>query len=533
MNYSTGTYKTAPLGSQFEDDVLRVLRLLGYVVQKNVTIAGCQIDIYGEYKTGVIPLRIMVECKDYSHQRTVSIEEVRGFSGILLPVRGKIVDKGLLVARSGFTRQAKELADEAGITLVTFLDLANQLVDFEPYLSRVIQEFESSPSVKYYINLPFSETEDYLGDDNKLIHCALDDTDRKVLEQEHDDSLDSLKTVATLDDAVRKVLEQESKGRLALLGNFGTGKSMWCRKFARDSALLHFQDRTRRIPVVIPLSDYEAKLDIQQLVTNTLQFRYGVRIDLTLCQELQRLGRFLFLFDGFDEMATRVDPEVIRENLREVNKIARIPENIFIITCRTHFFRDRVQAEILADFSMLFIPEWGEAELREYLHKRFGSGWENHLDRINNTHNLTELAQTPLFLNMIAETLPKLGSEVRRTQLYQAYTENWLQEQTLRRGARLSSYDRQAFVSELALTLYREGRTACHYSEFAPLIKRRFAVEDAAQMDYLQSDVRNCTFLTRTSGGTYGFQHKSFFEYFVAVALSHELAEGLAEHIKL
>lgn len=57
--------KRPPTGTEFEVKTLTVLRLLGYRIQRNVTVNGCQIDIFGEYRTGVIPLRLMVECKDY------------------------------------------------------------------------------------------------------------------------------------------------------------------------------------------------------------------------------------------------------------------------------------------------------------------------------------------------------------------------------------------------------------------------------------------------------------------------------------
>src|SRR5438093_1622200 len=82
-----------PSGSAFEHDILKVLRLLGYRVERNVTVNGCQVDLLAEYWTGVISLRMMVECKDYG-QRAVGIEEVNKFAGVLHAARGKAVDKG-------------------------------------------------------------------------------------------------------------------------------------------------------------------------------------------------------------------------------------------------------------------------------------------------------------------------------------------------------------------------------------------------------------------------------------------------------
>lgn len=499
--------KRPPTGTAFEEQVLKVLRLLGYKVERNVNINGCQIDVYGEYRTGVITLKLMVECKDYGKGKPVGIEEVNKFAGVLAVARNTgVVDKGLFVTTEGFTPQAKVNARSAGIELTTFKELSTQLVDFNDYIERVVADFKSSPVSKCYVDLSGTEVEEYEGSDKAIIHRPID-------------------------KYVNTILSDNEHRKLALLGNFGTGKSTFCRKYAHDLAISYRNGKTNRIPVRINLSDFDSKLHIQELILNTLQFRYNLNITQTICHELQRIGRFLFLFDGFDEMASRVDVDTMRENLRDINKVADIQENKFILTCRTHFFRDRVQVEILTEFDILYIPEWGERELKEYLKKRFGKNWKPQLERISGTHNLPELAQTPLFLEMIVETLPELGDEVKRIELYQAYTDKWIQEQSRRKGARLLEEQRRQFVRELAMKLYLEGKLSCHHKEFVPLLRQRFEIDDAAQMDYLRSDVQTCTFLTRDGKGNYGFRHKSFMEFFVAQTLAEEIRGGSPEHL--
>lgn len=500
--------KRPTTGIPFEEKVVKVLRLLGYTVERNVTMSGCQIDIYAEFRTGIIPHRLMVECKDYGNKREVGIEEVNKFVGVMSPARGKAIDKGLFVTTHGFTRHAKDYARDVGIQCVTFSDLSTELVNFDQYIDHIIAEFEDSELASSYIDLSGTEVEDYESIDPSNFHRPLDDlVDRYVFE--------------------------DSRGRLALLGNFGTGKTTFCKKYSYDLARIYKEDPTSRIPILINLSEYERKQSIQEVITSTLQYGYGVRIDTALCLELQRLGKFILLFDGFDEMATNVDPNTIRDNLREINNISRIPENRFILTCRTHFFRDRVQAEVLADFDIIYIPEWGEIELKAFLQKRFGNNWKQQFNRIRGTHNLEELAQTPLFLEMIVETLPKLGAQVRRIELYRTYTDKWVKTQSHHRGARLSEDERRQFVNDLAIKLYTEDRLSCHYTEFAGILRKQFQIEDAAKIDYLQNDVRTCTFLTRDSGGNYSFRHKSFMEFFIAQTLAVAIHEGSKENLRL
>jgi len=492
-------------GIGFEFKVLKVLRLLGYKVEQNCLIKGCQVDVYGEFRTGIITLKLMVECKDYGEKK-VGIEEINKFAGVVAVARNLgIIDKGLFVTTRGYTAEAKNNAQVAGIEIATFEELSTQLVDFDDYLEKVISQFQASSVSKYYIDLSGTEEEDYEGGDASIFIRPIDKFVNKCL------------------------LEDDGRRKLALLGNFGTGKSTFCKKYAYDLASNYKQKKETRIPVVINLKEYDSKFHIQELIFRILHYRYHLNITSQICLELQRLGRFVFLFDGFDEMAAKVDPEVIRENLNEINKVTEIPENKFVITCRTHFFRDKVQTEVLTEFDILYIPEWGETELKEYLQKRFGKDWKSRLETISGTHNLPELAQTPLFLEMIVETLPKLGDEIKRTELYRVYTNNWIREQSKRRGARLNSEQRERFVTELALKLYLEKKGTCHYSEFTPIIREKFEVDDVVQMDYIRSDVQNCTFLTRDANGNYQFRHKSFMEFFVAQTLAKQILRGSSD----
>mgnify|MGYP001799780665 CR=1 FL=1 len=73
----------------------------------------------------------------------------------------------------------------------------------------------------------------------------------------------------------------------------------------------------------------------------------------------------------------------------------------------------------------------------------------------------------------------------------------------------------------------------CHYKDFTSLIKNKFETDDAAQIDYLRSDVQTCTFLTRDASGNYGFRHKSFMEFFVSQVLSEEIRSNKFDSLKI
>src|SRR5258708_34646519 len=111
---------------------------------------------------------------------------------------------------------------------------------------------------------------------------------------------------------------------------------------------------------------------------------------------------------------------------------------------------------------------------------------------------------------MIAESLHKLGDNVRRIELYRIYTDNWIKDQSIRNGALLVPAERKNFVKELAIKLHTEQRSSCNFSEFHGILKqylssvqsetnKRIEIYDLAQIEYLLPDVQNCTVLMRVS----------------------------------
>lgn len=321
----------------------------------------------------------------------------------------------------------------------------------------------------------------------------------------------------------------EHERRIALLGNFGTGKSSFCEKFCNYLLRRYIADKSQRIPILINLRDYRSGIDIHQVITNHLQRLPGIQIDLDLCLELQKMGRFFFILDGLDEMATKVDRIVINENLREIERLFAEPRNMYLLTCRTHFFQERISDEILEDYRVVYLTEWRTHELESYLKKRFPQKWKPLNKKILSIPSLAELSKTPLFVEMIVRSLATLvadGSEINIASLYAAYVQEWIVKQSNRRGAVMRADKRSKFVKLLALKLYREDRTELHYSDLYEVAREFSGYGDATKLDYFDTDARTCTFMTKDSSGNYGFRHRSFMEYFVATKIVELIEEG-------
>jgi hypothetical protein len=150
----------------FERKVAAVFRALGAKVEHDVSLAGNQIDILVSEETpsGSV-VKSAIECKYLSSPLGVGL--VNSFAGLaaLLKTRG-IIDKALLVARSGFTRQARAAAKEHGIELHELADLEQKLAGkgnlvaaADAELRKELAEQDEKPAVqkpkRAFVVMPF------------------------------------------------------------------------------------------------------------------------------------------------------------------------------------------------------------------------------------------------------------------------------------------------------------------------------------------------------------------------------------------
>jgi len=70
---------------------------------------------------------------------------------------------------------------------------------------------------------------------------------------------------------------------------------------------------------------------------------------------LRRTAQLVFILDGFDEMASKVDRATINENLREIIELVGTSKNSLILTCRTHFFHSIVDESKLNSFNIAYL----------------------------------------------------------------------------------------------------------------------------------------------------------------------------------
>lgn len=96
---------------------------------------------------------------------------------------------------------------------------------------------------------------------------------------------------------------------------------------------------------LVRLRDYARGFkDVGALLTDVVFREHEINIpSYKALETLNRLGRLLFIFDGFDEMAARVDRQKMADNFWAMAAMLG-PGSKAILTCRTEYFHFAQQA---------------------------------------------------------------------------------------------------------------------------------------------------------------------------------------------
>ena len=62
-----------------------------------------------------------------------------------------------------------------------------------------------------------------------------------------------------------------------------------------------------RLPLLITLRDYAKALNVDTVIAGFFFVKHNIRLNAEVFDRLNQMGKLLILFDGFDEMANRID----------------------------------------------------------------------------------------------------------------------------------------------------------------------------------------------------------------------------------
>jgi len=513
---------TKKIGDQFEQEIADLYTAMGYEVRQHVSLVGQEVDILAtKYIPGVGSYSVIVECKYKGGTNRASNEDVQSIVGAFNTAKGRnLASACTIVTTNGYSLSAQQVAEAAGIHITTKQDLIKGLIDFSPYIQRLKELYHQDFGSEYG-------------------SCYIDPY-----------VLKDAQVTESLDIFVDTWLEKSDGVPLVIFGSYGTGKTSFCRHYA--VRLIEKQENL--IPVLINLRDFKKVVRIESLVRDFLDEQCNAaspRFDTFW--RMYTEGRLLLLFDGFDEMASRIDSSTLEAHLTEIERFSKKVGKV-ILTCRTEHFVshseevsalspvDNVLSERTAHYQKIEISLWSQEQISAYVDKRVHIlGQHSHyssadyINLIKSIPGLSDISARAVHLDLILKALPSMvgkGMPITRTNLYQAYIQKELRRETVhnKRLRLISDEKRLNLLRIIAARRLIDSYESVEFESAKKIIKYEMRLPDS-DVEAVTRDFLNRSFLQR-NGDVYRFAHKTLAEYLFACELFDKIQEANLEWLQ-
>ena len=359
---------------------------------------------------------------------------------------------------------------------------------------------------------------------------------------------------------INKWIDDPSKNHISILGEFGTGKTWLTLHFAWRKLVEYKKAKKKgllrgRIPIIIPLRDFAKSVSIEGVFSEFFFKKYNSPIPTYKTFEvLNRMGKLLLIFDGFDEMADKIDSQKMINNFWELAKTVTENSKV-ILTCRNEHFpeakrgRELLNAELKASTQNLIIetPKFEILELLKFDKKQIKKLLKLYtsdkiIKKIFKSDTLIDLASRPIMTELIIESLDDIekGKEIDISRIYLYAITKKFNKDILEKRTFTSISDKLYFMAEISWEMLSTDNMSINYRLFPDRIRKLFGkiVEEEKDIDHWQYDMMGQTLLVRTDDGDYKPSHRSLLEFFVVYKFASELGvlnedfKNLAVNIK-
>ena len=364
-----------------------------------------------------------------------------------------------------------------------------------------------------------------------------------------------------------------SKNRVvALLGSFGSGKTVTSQLFARALADAVAKDPSQPEPIYLDLRRVQelysieapVKPSLSQIIAAALSKAEGAQL-----ADAERILRFIrsqpcvVIFDGLDEVGNRIGVEAAAQLYRKLLEIvpakaweqdikikradwSACPARI-MVTCRSHFFRDHLQEisslnshdrashhswppDLLQRY---YMAPLSREQVREVLIKDLGETEGQRADALlKQAHDLPTLARKPILARYISDLLPELieaqqaGRALNTALVYQELFQRCIARDG-DKNPLLNIDDRTRLLQALALELWQRRAATLPVAELDQWFDGYAESQSGLRLmigsklkarNLLHTELHNANLLVRSGSSDFAFVHSSFYEYFLALA---------------
>jgi predicted NACHT family NTPase len=224
---------------------------------------------------------------------------IRGISGevglkdvmaLRQSVEGQKTDEGWLVTTRRISRAARDEVkkeENRHLDCFTFDELIDLDADFSGYVDWLEKEIKRRKVDTNYVALACSKEE-------------IDPITKGQIGVSRYEEEDGW-----IDGYIDLWLDDPVKEHISVLGEFGTGKTWFSFHYAWV-ALQRYKNaqkrglERRRLPLVITLRDFAKALNVENVLAGFFFSQHNIRINSDVFDQLNRMGKLLLIFDGFD-----------------------------------------------------------------------------------------------------------------------------------------------------------------------------------------------------------------------------------------
>ncbi|NJR70467.1 MAG: NACHT domain-containing protein [Synechococcales cyanobacterium CRU_2_2] len=467
----------------------------------------------------------------------VGVQDVRSLAE---SVTTQKADEGWIVTARRISQAARgevEKPECDGLAAYTLDELLDQDADFSSYLDWLGEEIERRRIETRYVPLACTKEEV-----DPVTHQRLG-----ISRYGADDGW--------TEGYIDRWLDDPAKEHLSILGEFGTGKTWLSLHYAARVLRQYREAQSKgmsrpRLPIVVPLRDYAKAVSVESLFSEFFFRKHEIPIPgYSAFEQLNRMGKLLLIFDGFDEMAARVDKQQMINNFWELAKVV-VPGSKVVLTCRTEHFpearegRSLLNAELQAStkgltgetpqFEVLELEKFEDGQIRQVLAL---SASEGTVAQVMGNPQLLDLARRPVMTELILEALPEIeaGKPVDMSRVYLYAVRRKMERDIKAERTFTSMADKLYFLCELSWEMLSNDRMSINYREFPDRIRKLFgsAVQEEKDLDHWHYDMMGQTMLIRNVDGDYTPAHRSLLEFFVAFKFAADLGALAPDFLEL
>jgi len=428
-----------------------------------------------------------------------------------------------IIQEAGFSKEFLEDARENNIYLQTLLEYQG-LIEFSSYREKLQERLKGDTR--------------YLSEN--YVPQRLDQ--RKVVDNiwnqlNHPD--DSTKPWFAL-DAIRSWVKEPNGQLILLLAEFGAGKSFLIRQVAEQ-----FQDDPVITPVLIELSQLENGQIFEELIAQHLTRAKVANPNVESFNYMLKEGHILLLFDGFDELLSRVTYQRATVHLNTILKAAQGKAKVIVTSRREHFIDDKQVLTALGERyrqvgnRMYSIQRFNDDDILLYLTKRLKTKTQaqKRFGLITEIKDLLGLSQNPRMLGFISdldedelEEAKNEEGEITEASLYRTIIQKWLEHEYNRLDKPgspppMSIKDRWKVLDHVACVMWQQPEQKLSLDLLQDKIQTELKSIDTANLgaEVIAHQTGSATLLIRDEQGLFSFAHRSILEYLVADSIANAL----------